>query len=135
MEQKNRNLKDTAILIGLVILLLLGCLAFFSARWYIREFGDTGFDSILYTLFSEMSGTDSTVILDFMTTAILPGLVAFVVLTLFLWAKRGNGEKWYPFTNTNVCDTRTIDGRNRRKRKWQECIIFLQDLRCFRRAF
>ncbi|WP_458408254.1 LTA synthase family protein [Anaerotignum sp.] len=98
MEQKNKNGKDIAILIGCIILLLLGCLAFFSARWYITEFGDTGFDSILYTLFSEMNGTDSAVIMDFMVTALLPALVAFVVLTLLFWAKRGNGDRLYPFT-------------------------------------
>ena len=98
MEQKNKNIKSIVILIGCIVLLFLGCLAFFSARWYITEFGDTGFDSILYTLFSEMSGTDSAVIRNFMTTALLPGLVAFVALTLLLWAKRGNGDKFYPFT-------------------------------------
>ena len=98
MNDNNRNKKDIAILIGCIVLLFLGCIAFFSARWYITEFGDTGFDSILYTLFSEMSGTDSAVIQNFMMTALLPGLVTFVVLTLVLWAKRGNGQKIYPFT-------------------------------------
>ena len=98
MEGKNNNKKETAILMGCILLLFLGCLAFFSARWYITEFGDTGFDSILYTLFSEMSGTDSAVIRNFLLTAILPALAAFVVLVLFFWAKRGNGERFYPFT-------------------------------------
>ncbi len=45
-----------------------------------------------------MSGTDSAVIRNFLLTAILPALAAFVVLVLFFWAKRGNGEKFYPFT-------------------------------------
>ena len=96
MEQKNKNKKDIVILIVCLILLFLGCLAFFSARWYITEFGDTGFDSILYTLFSEMSGTDSAVIRNFLMTALLPALVAFVVLTLLFWAKQGNGDRFYP---------------------------------------
>ena len=98
MNENNNNKKDMAILIGCIVLLFLGCLGFFSARWYITEFGDTGFDSILYTLFSEMSGTDSAVIRNYMLTALLPALVSFVVLTLIFWAKRGNGEKIYPFT-------------------------------------
>ena len=98
MEEKNNKKKETAVLLGCILLLFLGCLAFFSARWYITEFGDTGFDSILYTLFSEMSGTDSAVIRNFLLTAILPALAAFVVLVLFCWAKRGNGERFYPFT-------------------------------------
>ena len=87
MNENNKNKKDLAILIGCIVLLFLGCLGFFSARWYITEFGDTGFDSILYTLFSEMSGTDSAVIRNYMLTALLPALVSFVVLTLLFWAK------------------------------------------------
>ena len=98
MGDKKISKKSTVIAVVCIILLFLGCMAFFSARWYITEFGDTGFDSILYTLFSEMSGTDSAVIQNFMLTAILPALVFFVVLSLLLWAKRGTGEKWYPFT-------------------------------------
>ncbi|WP_458397239.1 LTA synthase family protein, partial [Anaerotignum sp.] len=71
-----------------------------SARWYITEFGDTGFDSILYTLFSEMSGTDSAVIMNFMTTALLPAIVAWVVLSLLFWAKKAKTEQkgFFPFT-------------------------------------
>ena len=103
MNERNKNKKDLAILISCIVLLFLGCLGFFSARWYITEFGDTGFDSILYTLFSEMSGTDSAVIHNYMLTALLPALVSFVVLTLFFWAKRGNGEKIYPFTKNFMC--------------------------------
>ena len=45
-----------------------------------------------------MSGTDSAVIMNFMTTALLPAIVAWVVLSLLFGAKRGNGEKFYPFT-------------------------------------
>ena len=87
MNDKKTSKKSIAIAVGCIILLFFGCMAFFSARWYITEFGDTGFDSILYTLFSEMSGTDSTVIMNFMTTALLPAIVAWAVLSLLFWAK------------------------------------------------
>lgn len=103
MNEKNNKKKEIAALFGCILLLFLGCLAFFSARWYITEFGDTGFDSILYTLFSEMSGTDSAVIRNFMLTALLPALAVFVVLTLFFWARQGNGEKPYPFPKKRAC--------------------------------
>ncbi len=85
-------------MVGSIVLLFLGCIAFFSARWYITEFGDTGFDSILYTLFSEMSGTDEAVIQNFMTMALLPGIGAWVLLSLLFWLKRGDGGRFYPFT-------------------------------------
>lgn len=31
--------------------LLLGCIIFFAARWYINVYGDVGFDSILLPCF------------------------------------------------------------------------------------
>ena len=100
MNDKKTSKKSIAIVVGCIILLFLGCMAFFSARWYITEFGDTGFDSILYTLFSEMSGTDSAVIMNFMTTALLPAIVAWVVLSLLFWAKKAKTEQkgFFPFT-------------------------------------
>ena len=100
MNDKKTSKKSIAIVVGCIILLFLGCMAFFSARWYIMEFGDTGFDSILYTLFSEMSGTDSAVIMNFMTTALLPAIVAWVVLSLLFWAKKAKTEQkgFFPFT-------------------------------------
>lgn len=100
MNDKNKNIKSIAIATGCIILLFLGCMAFFSARWYITEFGDTGFDSILYTLFSEMSGTDSAVITNFMTTALLPAVAAWAVLSLLFWVKKAKAEQrgFYPFT-------------------------------------
>ncbi|MBQ5589421.1 MAG: sulfatase-like hydrolase/transferase, partial [Anaerotignum sp.] len=100
MNDKKTSKKSIAIAVGCIILLFFGCMAFFSARWYITEFGDTGFDSILYTLFSEMSGTDSAVIMNFMTTALLPAIVAWVVLSLLFWAKKAKSEQkgFFPFT-------------------------------------
>ena len=32
MEEKNNKKKETAVLLGCILLLFLGCLAFFSAR-------------------------------------------------------------------------------------------------------
>lgn len=100
MNDKKTSKKSIAVAIGCIILLFLGCMAFFSARWYITEFGDTGFDSILYTLFSEMSGTDSAVIMNFMTTALLPAIVTWVVLSVLFWAKKAKTDQkgFFPFT-------------------------------------
>lgn len=93
MEDKKKSIKTAALMIGCEILLFFSCLAFFSARWYITEFGDTGFDSILYTLFSEMSGVDSAVVQNFKMTALLPTIAAWVILGLLFWAKKAKPEQ------------------------------------------
>ena len=98
MKEQNKRTKSIIICILCVVLLFLGCLAFFSARWYITEFGDTGFDSILYTLFSEMSGTDATVIRNFKLTALLPAIIAWAVLSILLWQRKVGKGNHYPFT-------------------------------------
>ena len=54
------------------LLLLTACVCFFSARWYINTYGDLGFDSILYTVFSDLGGVQSGLILDFCLKAALP---------------------------------------------------------------
>ncbi|MBR6542145.1 MAG: hypothetical protein IKT73_02950, partial [Anaerotignum sp.] len=95
---KQNNKKDIAINIGCIILIFLACWGFFSARWYITEFGDVGFDSILYTLFSETSGTDSAVIIDYMVKGFLPTLVLWVVLSVLFWQRKWGKGEHYPFT-------------------------------------
>ena len=99
MEQKNKKGKDIAINVDCIILIFLACWGFFSARWYITEFGDVGFDSILYTLFSETSGTDSAVIVDYMTKGFLPAVVCWVVLSVLLWQRKWGKGGNYPLTD------------------------------------
>ena len=67
--------------------LLLGYLCFFSARWYVRSFGRLGFDSILYTLTSGISGVQSGQITGFLTQGFLPS-VLFTALTVWLLQKQ-----------------------------------------------
>ena len=67
--------------------LLLGYLCFFSARWYVRSFGRLGFDSILYTLTSGLSGVQSGQITGFLTQGFLP-TVLFTALSVWLLLKQ-----------------------------------------------
>lgn len=53
-------------------LLICSVLLFFSATWYINHYGDTGFDSVLFTLFSNMNGVDSGILKNFALDALLP---------------------------------------------------------------
>ena len=64
-------------------LLLFGFLCLFSALWYISVFGDVGFDAILYTLFSDIDGTESGLVLDYLKGAAVPAVI-FTALSAFL---------------------------------------------------
>lgn len=72
------------------VILFLGLLLFFAARWYIGKFGDTGFDSIIFTLLSNngAAGT-SELITSFLIRGFLPTLISFSVVefVLFLFPK------------------------------------------------
>ena len=72
-----------AIIFG--FLLFLGFICFFSARWYISTFGDVGFDSILYTLFSDLNGVESGQVINYLIYALLPTVILTVVLTLIFF--------------------------------------------------
>ncbi len=70
--------------------LMLGFLCFFSALWYARTFGMTGFDSVLYTLSAGFGGVQSELMMSYLMTGALPGvlcagLAAF--LFLFPWKR------------------------------------------------
>ena len=75
--------------IGWGLWLAVTGLCFFAARWYIRTYGDLGFDSILYTVFSDLGGVQSGLILSFCLKAVVPALLlaAAGVLMLSLLGK------------------------------------------------
>ena len=94
MNEKNKRTKKS-IFAGVLctLLLLLASICFFSAQWYIKKFGQTGFDSILYTLLAETSGTDAAVLESFRKSALLPAVIAWVILSVLFW-QRKIGKQW-----------------------------------------
>lgn len=58
-------------------------LCFFAARWYADIFGQLGFDSVLYTLFSGLNGMDKGLVNSFLK-AVLPGTLICSAATSFL---------------------------------------------------
>ncbi len=75
----------------LSLLLFVALLAFFSARWYADTYGQLGFDSILYTLLSDLSGVESDLVYRYSLSAAVPAVGITLVLSLFLflrWDKR-----------------------------------------------
>ena len=67
-------------------LFAVACLCFFAARWYVKTYGDVGFDGILYTLTSDLGGVQSGLVWAFSLNVFLPlilcGAMAFSVLHL-----------------------------------------------------
>ena len=57
------------------LLIAVAGLCFFAARWYIRTYGDLGFDSIVYTVFSDLGGVQSGLIVSFCLKAVLPAVL------------------------------------------------------------
>lgn len=73
-----------------MFILFVAIVLFFAANWYIKKFGDTGFDSILFTIFSKNDGaqTDNFVI-DYIIKSLVPAIFAYLVIifVLFLFPK------------------------------------------------
>ncbi len=79
---------------GLSILSFLAWLAFFSSLWYRRVYGDTGFDSVLYTLIGGVGGVQTGLLLDYVLGGLLPAVVCTAgQVLLFCLLRRG---KWKP---------------------------------------
>lgn len=69
----------------LCLLLLIGFLAFFSARWYVNTYGQMGFDSILYTLLSDLTGLESDLLADFACQSIFPTVLCTILAAMLLF--------------------------------------------------
>ena len=66
-------------------LVLLSFLAFFSAKWYISTYGQLGFDSILYTLLSDLNGLEPELITSFILKSLIPTLVCSTLISLLCY--------------------------------------------------
>ena len=67
------------------ILLALGTGCYFAADWYVRTYGNTGFDSILFTLTGGLNGVQSDLVTSYMLGGFLPAVLSTIVLQIFLF--------------------------------------------------
>ncbi len=80
------------------IFLFLGLITFFSANWYLKVYGDLGFDSVLYTLSVSFEGVESGIFIKYLTGALLPAVVCTLVLFFVLFAPFFKKQfKFFPF--------------------------------------
>ena len=84
-----KSLRPLSLPVKLLCALLVvsSTICLFSAHWYVQTYGNTGFDSILFTLQSSVGGAESTLVYRFLIGAILPAALAsagFLVLLFYI---------------------------------------------------
>ena len=78
-------------------LLLIACLAFFSAWWYVRVYGRIGFDSVLYTLTGGLGGVSTELISSYVMGGVVPAVLCALAGAMVLFAK-WRWKRWIPVT-------------------------------------
>lgn len=69
----------------LIFLLLFGFTATFSAAWYKIVYGNTGFDSILFTLFGNNAGVEPGLVYNYLLKGLLPAVLCTIATSLLLF--------------------------------------------------
>ena len=87
-EKMKQNRRGTGAMVLATLLLLAGFLCCFVALWYRGTYGDLGFDSVLYTVFSDLGGVQSGLLLDLGLKALLPGGLCTVLTVGLLFHKK-----------------------------------------------
>ena len=78
-EKKSCHSAGVGPVVLATVLLLVGWLCLFVALWYRNTYGDLGFDSVLYTVFSDLGGVQSGLIVSLALNAFLPGAICTVL--------------------------------------------------------
>lgn len=80
---------------GLLCLFIsIAFLCFFSAAWYVNVYGRIGFDSVLFTLMSDLGGVQGDLVVSYLLGGALPAVLCAtaVCLVLFLQVKVSLGK-------------------------------------------
>ncbi len=95
---KSKKVLNVIITVFSALILFLGIITFFSAKWYLGVYGDVGFDSILYTLSVSFEGVESGIFVEYITGALIPAVLVFSVVFFVLFAPFVKKQfKFYPF--------------------------------------
>jgi len=84
-SEKQKKTGKRLLCVLSAILLTIGALCFFSADWYVRIYGNTGFDSIIFTLTGGLNGVQSDLVTSFLLGGFLPAVLCIAVLQLLLF--------------------------------------------------
>lgn len=84
-----------AVLLALLcILSFIAFLCFFAASWYRDIYGNTGFDSVLYTLTGGLGGLQEGLLISFLSGGLTPAILCTVGVGLLLYLPRK--KEWMP---------------------------------------
>ncbi len=89
--KKHPKFRQIARISTLVLVSLVGFLCFFSAWWYVRTYGRTGFDSVVFTLTGNLNGVNIEHLISYLVGGALPAVVCTAILCVILhmpWRKR-----------------------------------------------
>lgn len=86
-------MKNRVLNIIFCVLLFLGFLAFCSAYWYKDLYGNVGFDSILFTLLSELNGVQTGLLWDYLLKGLLPCIVLWAAFSAVLFLPIKSADK------------------------------------------
>jgi len=97
-SSKTPVLRKTAAVFVCSVLLFAAFLCYLSARWFVNVYGQIGFDSILYTLSSDLGGVEPELLVKYLLQALLPSLLttAVTVYLAFFCPRRKNGKYHKP---------------------------------------
>lgn len=82
-KHPNRKRRGRAVPIIGALMLLIGGLFYFSARWYEYLYGSQSFNSVLFTLLSGVNGVESSIIVAFFCEVVMMTLICTVGLTVW----------------------------------------------------
>lgn len=94
-----RRITRTGLTVAGTLLLLAGFLLLAAALWYLRVYGDAGFDAIVFTLTSSLNGVESDLIVSFLKEAALPAFVCTAVTATLIFHKPRRTYRFYPLNN------------------------------------
>jgi len=89
-EKKRKNRKKPVLTGVVIVLVAVSFFLNFAGQWYVDVYGNLGFDSVIYTIFSDLGGVESNLIESFLE-AVLPKTVswsALVCIPLFFYARK-----------------------------------------------
>ena len=82
-----KKFRSVLTLILIVLFVFIGFLALFSAMWCSKTYGDIGFDAILFTLFSNLTGVSTELVVSYLKYAIPPTVLCTAAVCFILLFK------------------------------------------------
>ena len=83
-----------------IVFFFVASLALFAAIWYTRTYGVTGFDSIIFTLFSNLNGVQSDLVLGITLNSVIPSVLVTAVLGFLFYFNPKKSFRIFPIKRT-----------------------------------